>query len=268
MNSWEILNGEQIHTRILNSEWELLSYDTVFELYVDPIGMGNDDYINIFLNFIPEQMEYNNLSYYLLLNRNLLRSEIGIDLLGEKTQPTVVKIIDLDQSYIFYLVKMLLKNSQLSDSALSQQFACNIAEQLLLSVEINRRAKEPDTQLNPVNRYNLIALEFVDQVKARFRKHKSVHYYAKKLGVTVKSLSKATQLILNITPKDLIQKILTQEAMNLLEHSDKSVKEISYELGIKENNNFSSFFKKMTNFTPLEYRRVYASKKINNIRDT
>lgn len=261
MNSWEILNGEQIHTRILENEWGNSAYDIIFELYLDPIGLGHDDYITIFLNYPPEHMEYNNLSYYFLLNRDLLRSGIEIDLLGNDAQSAVIKINDLDQSYIFYLVKMLLKNSQLPDSALSQQFACNIAEQLLLSVEINRRAKEPDTQLNPVNRYNLIAVDFVDQVKERFRKHKSVHYYAKKLGVTVKSLSKATQIILKTTPKDLIQKILTQEAMTLLEHSDKSVKEISYELGIKETNNFSSFFKKMTNFTPLEYRGLHSKKR-------
>ncbi|RZF59430.1 helix-turn-helix domain-containing protein [Sphingobacterium corticibacterium] len=256
MNTWEILSGEQIHTRILNKEWRNLPYNIIFELYLDPIGLGHDDYITLFLNWQIEHIAYNSLSYYLVLDKNLLRPETDIDILIDSEQPAAIKIHDLDQSYIFYLIKMLLKSSELSVSKLSRQFVRNVAEQLLLSVMINRITKEPETKLNPVNRYSLLAFDFVDRVKACFQKHKSVHYYAKKLGVTEKTLSKATQATLKITPKELIQKTLTEKAMTLLEHTDKSVKEISYELGIKETNNFSTFFKKMTNITPLEYRNL------------
>lgn len=44
-------------------------------------------------------------------------------------------------------------------------------------------------------------------------------------------------------------------AMSHLKNSDKSVKEIAYELGFQESSNFSRVFKKWTGVTPLDYRR-------------
>ncbi|MBD1420116.1 helix-turn-helix domain-containing protein [Sphingobacterium chuzhouense] len=256
MNTWELLTGEQIHTRIGHNDWEKLPYNLVFEFYLDAKGVTNRDHITLFLNYQLEDFPYNDSSYYLFVEKQLLRSATEIDMLISEEQPLSIKINDLDRSYIFHLIKMLLKNGQLRNSELSQQFVSNIAEQLLLLIMVNKNADTPQIKLTPVNRYSLIALNFVDYIKQEIRDHKTVHYYADRLGVTEKTLSKATRITLKITPKDLIQKVLADEAMNLLQYTDKTVKEIGYELGIDEINNFSSFFKKMTDMTPTEYRKL------------
>lgn len=256
MAAWELLTGEQVNERMDNRNWKNSTDNLIFEFHLDSKGVGDDNHIMFFLNYPPKSLAYNDFSYYLFFEKRLLRPKTEIDTLIDEVQPTSFKINDLDRSYIFCLIKMLLKNARLHDSQLSQQFVTNIAEQLLLLFMVNKSEETPQVKLTPVNRYNLIAINFVDQVKEHVRKHKAVRYYADKLGVAEKTLNKATQITLKITPKDLIGEILAKEAMTLLEHTDKSVKEISYELGIKETNNFSSFFKKITNMTPSEYRHL------------
>lgn len=256
MDKWALLTGEQANEKIHNEKWEYSSYGLVFEFYLDLKNIGKDNRVTLFLNHRPEELVYHNFSYYLFVNKQLLRSETILNTFATERRPSTVKIDGLDRSYIFHLIKMMLKNSQLRNSQLGEQFVSSITEQLLLLIEINNDSGRSPVRLNPVNRYNLIAVNFLDQVSQEIRNHKTVHYYVEKLGVSEKTLSKATRITLKITPKGLIQKKLAQEAMDLLEHTDKTVKEIGFELGVDEVNNFSSFFKRMTDMTPSEYRKI------------
>jgi len=64
-----------------------------------------------------------------------------------------------------------------------------------------------------------------------------------------------TKEILGATPKELIVKELLRVSKKLIVESSLSIKQIAWELGYADVNNFSTFFSKETNLTPTEYRK-------------
>ena len=85
------------------------------------------------------------------------------------------------------------------------------------------------------------------------KEHRATDFYADKMNLPVKTLSKRVKDKLNVTIGQLIRQQLINTAKILLQ-TDVTVKSIAYELGFEEANHFSSFFKRYTALSPLEYR--------------
>ena len=77
---------------------------------------------------------------------------------------------------------------------------------------------------------------------------------ANEMGISAKYLSTLFFEVTNTTFKEYVNRQRIDKAKNLLTYSTKSLNEISNEIGIKSPNNFISFFKKYTFFTPNQYR--------------
>lgn len=60
-----------------------------------------------------------------------------------------------------------------------------------------------------------------------------------------------------ITPAEFITLQKVRYAQKLLETTERSITDIAYELGFSSSNYFSSVFKKITNISPLSYRKAY-----------
>jgi AraC-like DNA-binding protein len=58
------------------------------------------------------------------------------------------------------------------------------------------------------------------------------------------------------SPLEIIRERLISEAKRLLFYSDKSIKEIAYELGFEDAAHFSKFFKNYTNQNPSNVRKT------------
>ena len=82
----------------------------------------------------------------------------------------------------------------------------------------------------------------------------SPSYYAKKLSVHPNHLNAVVKSVSGLTAKNHIHRHLLSLAKSFLLQSEWSVKEIAYALHFESPNNFSSFFKRQTGSTPLEYR--------------
>ncbi len=75
------------------------------------------------------------------------------------------------------------------------------------------------------------------------------------LGISAKYLSKLFKSELNISFKDYLIEKRISKAKKLLLYTDKSLSDISLEIGIQESNNFVSFFKKYVKQTPNKFRK-------------
>ena len=82
----------------------------------------------------------------------------------------------------------------------------------------------------------------------------STSYYAQKLSVHPNHLNAVVKGITGITALNHIHNHLLALAKSYLAQTDKSVKEIAYALYFDSPNNFSSFFKKKAELTPIQYR--------------
>ncbi len=106
---------------------------------------------------------------------------------------------------------------------------------------------------------------FKDLLEKNFRKEKLVSKYISDLNVTENRLNKATTLILDKTPKQMINERVLLEARRLLAHDHTSIKEIAYELGFNEPTNFIKYFRKHIQNTPSEFRKKYRSDRSESI---
>ena len=104
-----------------------------------------------------------------------------------------------------------------------------------------------DDRMDVFRKFNLL-------VEANFRSEHSVSYYAQRLSKSPKTLSNVFALYNDKTPLQVIQERILLEAKRLLFYTNKSVKQITYELGFEDPAYFSNFFKRHTSLPPLEFR--------------
>lgn len=113
-------------------------------------------------------------------------------------------------------------------------------EQLILK-------KIDHSQIEIVRRFNFL-------VDVHFKTKRQVSDYACLLNKSPKTLSNLFLLYNQKTPHQIIHERVALEAKRLLHFSEKTTKEIAFDLGFDEPANFSNFFKKNVGLSPTEYR--------------
>ena len=98
--------------------------------------------------------------------------------------------------------------------------------------------------------------KFISMLDQNFRKEQNVIWYAEKLCLTPKYLSK---LIFEASGKyasEWIKDYIIQEAQTLLNSSPLTIQQISNELGFSNQSHFGSYFKRYTGVSPKEYKHA------------
>jgi AraC-like DNA-binding protein len=91
-------------------------------------------------------------------------------------------------------------------------------------------------------------------VEEHFKSEHSVAFYADKLYKSPKTLSNSFAK-LNRSPLQIIHQRIILEAKRLLTYSNKSAKEIAFEVGFEDASHLSRLFKKHTNLSPSEFKK-------------
>lgn len=95
-----------------------------------------------------------------------------------------------------------------------------------------------------------------DSIEKDFKTKHSAKDYADALNISSKALAKITKSYFNKTLTELISERIVIEAKRELYLTNKSVKEIAYELGYDDEHYFSRFFKTNAEVSPLMYRET------------
>jgi len=98
-------------------------------------------------------------------------------------------------------------------------------------------------------KYNLL-------VDRNFKKHHQVQFYANELNKSQKTLANLFARYRLKCPLRIIQDRIISEAKKLFYYTDKSAKEIAYELGFEDSAHFSRFFKNVTGQNISEFKKV------------
>lgn len=116
-----------------------------------------------------------------------------------------------------------------------------------------RSLKEEEKEITS-SRSRMIFEQFMRLVNEYHTRYRNVGFYADKLCLTPKYLSKLVKNASGRSAPDWIDAYVILEAKNLLKHSNISIKEIVYRLNFPNQSVFYKFFKARTNMTPSEYR--------------
>lgn len=103
-------------------------------------------------------------------------------------------------------------------------------------------------KLDLVRKYSVL-------VENHFRKQHQVKFYAGKLYKSPKTLSNVFALYNHKSPVQVIQERILTEAKRLLLYTEKTSKEIAYELGFEDAGHFSKFFKKHSGYAPTDFKK-------------
>ncbi|MEN7550606.1 AraC family transcriptional regulator [Rapidithrix thailandica] len=95
--------------------------------------------------------------------------------------------------------------------------------------------------------------DLLSLIDAHYKEHHTMAFYAGQLHMSVKNLSKKLHQQLDRTVHQLIKEKILNEAKNMLQ-AQRAVNVIAFELGFKEPNHFSVFFKRNTGQTPTAYQ--------------
>jgi AraC family transcriptional regulator, transcriptional activator of pobA len=95
-----------------------------------------------------------------------------------------------------------------------------------------------------------------DSIEKDFKTKHSASDYADALNISSKALAKITKTYFNKTLTELISERIVIEAKRELYLTNKSVKEIAYELGYEDEHYFSRFFKTNADVSPQIYRET------------
>jgi len=102
-------------------------------------------------------------------------------------------------------------------------------------------SEESNTQSVEVGK--TLVKNFKAVVEKQFTKSHQVKAYADTLNVSPNYLNEVIKSAINISAKDYIQNRLILEARRLVVFTDKSSKEIGYDLGFEDPSHFSKFYK-------------------------
>lgn len=113
-----------------------------------------------------------------------------------------------------------------------------------------------DGKVSDKNEEPFILQNLKKYIEIHYRTKHTASDYADILSITPKALTKLTKAYFNKTLTDLIAERIIVEAKRELYLTNKTVKEIAYELGYNDEYYFSRFFKKNTDISPQIYRET------------
>ena len=97
------------------------------------------------------------------------------------------------------------------------------------------------------------AQNLIELLKTHHAEQRSLGFYADRMNLSVKALSKKTRAKMNASLGQLIRNEVISTSKKLLDE-DAPIKEVAFALGFEEANHFSHFFKNYTGTTPSDYR--------------
>jgi len=123
---------------------------------------------------------------------------------------------------------------------------------LATRIKIQQQSIQQTASLN--GKQMVIVQKLRNAIEDNFRMLHSASDYADMLHVTPVALARVTKNHFNKTLSDLITERIIVEAKRELYLTDKTVKEIAYELGYDDEFYFSRLFKVKTEISPQFYR--------------
>ncbi|HET8572241.1 MAG TPA: helix-turn-helix domain-containing protein [Edaphocola sp.] len=193
-----------------------------------------------------------NRDFYCIVDHDREVSCVGFLFYGS-AGTMFIRLNEKQQTNIESLLRVFIDEFSTKDS-IQEDMLRMLLKRLIIIV--TRLAKEQyitekdlnDEKLDIIRQFNLL-------VEIHYKTEHQVKFYAEKLYRSPKTLANLFALYNNKSPLTVIQDRITLEAKRLLIYTDKTSKEIAYELGFDDVAYFSNFFKKNTSLSPTAFRK-------------
>ncbi|ETN94644.1 helix-turn-helix domain-containing protein [Zhouia amylolytica] len=151
-----------------------------------------------------------------------------------------------------------IKNELQSDALAQYESIISYLKLFLITAsrEKTQQSLSAYSQKEAQNEEPFILQNLKDSIEEHYKTKHSASDYARMLTISTKSLGKLTKKHFDKTITNLIAERIVIEAKRELYLTDKTIKEIAYELGYSDEYYFSRFFKKNVEISPQMYRET------------
>lgn len=103
---------------------------------------------------------------------------------------------------------------------------------------------------------------FIKLVESNYTEHRELNFYAERLNITTKHLSRVVKETSGKSAMEWIEKHIALDAISQLLSSNTSVKEIAYRLNFPSQSCFGKYFNRVVGVSPTIYRERHLKEKI------
>ncbi|MBT2623659.1 helix-turn-helix transcriptional regulator [Chryseobacterium sp. ISL-6] len=203
-------------------------------------------------NQVHRIVDFTNITVCSLSIKNENLNQEYLKFLEEIAPSTPSTLTNDISTIIFETFSLCLKFSTQKSNRLNHLLlkdSCNTLVGLLISVFLNQ-----NMCLNSLSRFEIIAKSFNQLLEKNYCVLKRPAAYAKQLNISTHYLNESIKNITGLSISQCIRERIILEAKRLLYHSDKSVKEIAFELGYDDYPYFSRLFTKTVGMSALAFR--------------
>lgn len=123
------------------------------------------------------------------------------------------------------------------------------------NIMLIQHEQEKDSKNAILSKRDVITLRFIELVWDNCKTEHNITFYADKLCISAKHLSRIIKEVLNKTPHNIINDELLHHAMTMLEDNQMTVQQVSESLHFSDQASFCKFFKKHRKISPINYRK-------------
>lgn len=170
--------------------------------------------------------------------------------------PPFIHVDERTQANFKMVIEQIKAEMQKPDLA---QYELLISYLKIFLISASRLKAEQHTEAHKTTQENeepFILQNLKNYIESHYKTKHAASDYAEMLSITPKALTKLTKAHFNKTLTDLISERIIIEAKRELYLTNKTVKEIAYELGYNDEYYFSRFFKKNVDVSPQLYRKT------------
>ena len=191
-----------------------------------------------------------NREFYCIIDHDHEVSCNGIIFFGTQAQPVIS--IDAEESKKFEtLLEVFLDEFTTRDNIQGEMLVMLLKRLIIKTTRIAKEQLIPselkENQIDLVRKFNVL-------VDTHYKTKKQVSEYADLLFKSPKTLSNLFAKYNQKSPLQIIHERIVLEAKRLLMYTDKTAKEIAYDLGFDEVGTFHKLFKKITTQTPQAFK--------------
>ena len=103
---------------------------------------------------------------------------------------------------------------------------------------------------------DVLTKQFLELVKSNFKRERQLQFYADKMCITTRYLSRIVKECTGASASDWIERYVVLEARALLKSSNMTIQQVSNELSFPSQTFFGKYFKRRVGMSPKEYRRL------------
>ena len=202
-----------------------------------------------------------NRDFYCIIDHDAEVSCVGLLFYGHRSIPTIQLSSDELKSLDLLVSVFKDEYSEPEDNLKTEMLRVILKRLIVKLTRIYKKQAELQAlsgdELDLVRKFNLL-------VEAHYKEYHQVQDYADLIHKSPKTISNLFSKYSDKSPLEVIHERIILEAKRLLIYTDKSAKEVAFDLGFSDIPNFSRFFKKNLNSSPTQFRSAHKKVEMGN----